>query len=176
MLKLTKRMTIVLVVTILSAGMAVAETRMAIMNYQAVLFSSSAAQEATEVLRQSLSGQQAQLKQLQQGMESRQSRLKTDAEILTPEESLVFQREIQAMAVEQSRLSNQMQQAQQKSRNEFVAQYQPLVRDIVQVYVKEKDYDLILDAQAVLVNIEVPDITQIILEKFDAKYDEMKSK
>jgi Skp family chaperone for outer membrane proteins len=63
-----------------------------------------------------------------------------------------------------------MQQAQQESRNAFVKEYQPVVRDFVSDYVKANGFSLVLDSQVVLWNESEPDISESILNSFDEWY------
>lgn len=147
-----------------------AETKIAVMNYQAVLFNSAAANDATIQLRTALAPQQTRLQDIQQQVEVRQSRLTTDQDILTDEEIESFQVEIQELLNERTQLSALLQQEQQKSRNAFVQQFQPVIRTLVSDYVQTENITLVLDAQMVLWNGGEEDITNVILEKFDALY------
>ncbi len=152
-----------------------AETNMAVLNYQVVLFNSIAAEEATVQLRKSLEPAQQRLNDIQSGLSSRQSRLQTDADILTEEEVLIFQQEIQSFLAEQAQISSQMQQAQQQSRTQFVQTFQPVVREIVQSIVVELGFTLVIDSQAVLWNEGTEDLTEQVLNQFDLQYSKSQS-
>lgn len=168
---------IALVIVAASVGVSSwAETKMAVLDYQAVLFKSLAADDATAQLRELLSGHQARLKELEQGITTRQARLKTDVDILTDEEKQQFVEEIQAFQSELGTINGQIQQAQQNSRNEFIKYYQPAIRSIVEEYVTAEQIDLVLEAQTVLWNSTVPDITQPVLDIFDQKFSDNKAK
>lgn len=167
-----------LVVSAIAAFMAtaaLAETKIAVMDYQAVLFNSVAAQDASVVLRASLADVQARLQELQQGLESRQQRLETDKDILTEEEIAQYRAEMDAMVQEQQQLAAQIQQAQQQSRVQFNEQFKPLIRELVTAFVAKTDYNLIVEAQAVLWNVDTPDITEEILNQFDNEYAKLKA-
>ena len=150
---------------------AFAETKLAVMNYQAVLFNSKAANDATLVLRASIEPDQKRLQDIQQQLETRQSRLVTDNDILTDEEKLKYQREMQALLGEQQQISARMQQAQQDSRNGFIQQYQPVIRELVAAYVEKEGFTIVIDSQAVLWNTNEPDLTEVILAQFDSQYE-----
>jgi len=147
-----------------------AETKIAIMNYEAVLFNSTAAEAATLQLRATLAGAQGRVKDIQLGIETRQNRLLTDGDILTAQEIAAFEQELQALGQEQAQITAQMQQAQQQGRADFIQQYQPLIRELMDTYVTEQGYNLVVDAQAVLWVMETPDITDEMLIQFDAAY------
>jgi len=163
-----------LVCALVSPGV-YAETKIAIMNYQAVLFSSTAAEAATLQLRTDLAGARGRLKDIQLGIETRQDRLLTDGDMLTAEEIALFELELQALMEEQAQISAQMQQAQQKSRTEFIQQFQPLIRELMDALVTEQGYNLVVDAQAVLWVTDTPDITDEMLAQFDAAYGQLKA-
>jgi len=157
-----------------SLNTAYAEAKLAVMDYQAVLFNSVAAGDATLQLREALAGAQGLLDEIKNGIESRQNSLKVDAEILTEDEIAKFQQEIQEALAQRSQISAQMQQAQQKSRNEFINQYRPAIADLVSKHVEAQGYTLVIDSQAVLWNVDTPDISEEILSLFDAQYGEQK--
>jgi Skp family chaperone for outer membrane proteins len=163
-----------LVVATTLTSAAIAETKIAIMNYQSVMFNSVAATDATVQLRSNLAPAQKALQDISQQIESRQGRLSTDRDILTDEEVQQFNNELQSLFAEQTQITSQMQQAQQNSRNAFIQQYQPIIRDLVSTYVEEKTITLVVDAQAVLWNSGEPDITEDLLQAFDAWYQENK--
>jgi len=152
-----------------------AETKIAVMNYQAVLFNSIAAEAATLKLRTALAGAQGRVKDIQLGIETRQNRLLTDGDILTDEEIASFEQELQALVQEQAQITAQMQQAQQQSRADFIQQYQPLIRELMDALVTEQGYNLVVDAQAVLWVTDTPDITDEMLTEFDAAYGQLKA-
>ena len=174
MLNLHIRRTAVAWLLSLAAVGAFAESKLAVMNYQAVLFNSMAANDATLVLRSNLEPEQKRMQDIQQQLETRQSRLVTDKDILTDAEKLNFQREMQALVAEQQQLSARMQQAQQNSRDEFIRNYQPVIRELVAAHVAAEGYILVIDFQAVLWNTNEPDLTEIILSQFDAQYESEK--
>jgi Skp family chaperone for outer membrane proteins len=150
-----------------------AETKMAVIDTQTVLFKSLAAEDATNQLRELLSDHQARLKELEQGIETRKNRLETDAEILTEEEKQGFVQEINQYQSEAARINAKIQQAQQKSRAEFIRYYQPAISSIVEEYVEKEKIDVVLDSQAVIWNgAALTDITQPVLEAFDQRFSE----
>jgi outer membrane protein len=152
------------------SGAALAESKLAVMNYQAVLFNSAAAEDATLQLRTALATEQNRLQDLTQQIETRRSRLQTDQELMTEEEINQYKKDIQGMMSEQAKLQAVMQQRQQESRNAFIKQFQPFIRSLVKSYVEENGITLVVDTQAVLWNEGEPDITQEILASFDREY------
>lgn len=150
------------------------ELNIAVLNYQALLFESVAAEDATEVLRGSVGAVQARLQEIQAGMDTRQNRLRTDAAILTEEETARFRLELQEMNNERAVLTAQLQQAQQQSRDEFVRQYQPFLRQLVEAYILEQGYNLVVDSQAIVWNTGATDITQDLLTLFNDAYVEQR--
>jgi Skp family chaperone for outer membrane proteins len=156
------------------SGNVLAETKIAIMNYQAVLFNSAAATDATMQLRTALAPEQKRLQDLSQQIDTRRSRLETDKDLMTAEEIEQYQNDIQAMLSEQSQISAVMQKRQQESRNAFVKQFQPFIRSLVESYIEKQGITLVLDSQTVLWNQGEPDITEDILAAFDREYNAKK--
>lgn len=156
-------------------ALAAGETRIAVMNYQAVLFNSAAAEDATLALRSKLTAEQARLQDIEQQIKVRQRRLSTDRDILTADEIQAFEQEVQQLLSENAQLSALLQQEQQQSRNAFVEQFQPVIRELVAEYVAANGITLVLDAQMVLWNDGEEDITRLILDQFDSRYVEQKS-
>lgn len=152
-------------------NLATAADGMVVMNYQAVLFNSAAAEEASVELRDRLQPAQARVQELETALQARQSRLQTDADILTEQEINGFQQEMQAMAAERQQLAARIQQEQRASQNAFAQEYQPLIREIVSNYVEENDIGVILEAQAIVWNTSLPDITEDITALFDEQYN-----
>lgn len=144
---------------------------MAVMNYQAVLFNSAAAEDASVELRDRLAAAQSRVQELEAALQARQSRLQSDADILTEEEIANFQQEMQTMAAERQQLTARIQQEQRASQNAFAQQYQPLIREIVSNYVEENDIGVILEAQAIVWNTSLTDITEDITALFDEQYN-----
>ncbi len=175
---MTRPQTLKLCVTLLASLImmpVMAESKIAVMNYEAVLFNSQAANDATLELRTSLAPEQKRLQDIKLQFETRQSRLTTDRDILTEEEVAQFQKELQTLAGEQQQISARMQQVQQESRNAFVQQYQPVIRELVSALVKSEGYTMVIDSKAVLWNENEPDLTDQILEQFDAQYTKQQS-
>lgn len=168
-------LSVLLGTAVVSTMVVAAETTLAVMNYQAVLFNSAAANDATLQLRSMLEPEQKMLQDIKQQIETRQSRLETDKDILTEEEEAGFQGEIQSLLTDQAQISARMQQAQQNSRDAFIKQFQPAIRALVEQVVAEKGYTLVVDAQAVLWNAGEPDITEDVLNAFDNWYANAKA-
>lgn len=158
---------------LVTASFSVAEVKMAVFNYQAALFNSIAAQQATNELREQAAPAQQQLLDIQQGIQTRQSRLQTDADILTPAEIQQFQEELQILVNQQSELNQRLQAFQQQARNAFEQQFRSVMLEIVETLVEEQSIDVVLDAAAVAYNRSLPDITEEVLEAFDARYTEL---
>ena len=159
---------------VLISSSVLADTKIAVMNYQAVLFNSAAANDATLQLRTALAPEQKRLQDLAQQIQTRRSRLETDQELMTTEEVDQYKRDIQSMMGEHNQLTAVLQKRQQESRNAFVKQFQPFIRSLVENYVSEHSITLVLDSQTVLWNQGEPDITEDILAAFDREYNAKK--
>lgn len=171
-MKLFKQLALIAMASLSMTAMA--ETKIAVMNYQDVLFNSAAAEDATLQLRTFLEPEQKQLNDLNAKLQNREGRLQTDKDILTEEEVVALQTEMQELLAERNNVLARMQQAQEQSRAQFIQNFQPAVRELVAVYVAENGFSLILDAQVVLWNEGEPDLTEPMLEAFNNWYAEQK--
>jgi outer membrane protein len=169
--QLVSLVTVAMVGFVLSSQVS-AETKIAILDSQVVLFNSAAANAATLELRTTLAPYQSQLQDIQSQIQTRQNRLQSDQAIMTEEEVAEFQLEIQNLLNNQAQLSSQLQQFQQQSRNAFVQQYEQTIQGIIAEYIEENGYTLVLNAQVVIANAGEADITEDILNLFDAYYNE----
>lgn len=176
MKQLIKALIVSMSLSLLVTGNALAETQIAVMNYQAVLFNSLAADDAANQLREALSPAQGKINELKSGIQTRQNRLKTEEGILTDAETLQFKQEINQYSAELAQITNQIQSAQQQSRNEYIKFYQPVIKQFVDQQAQADGYDLVVDSQAVLYVADVPDITESVLAKFNEDFTSKKAK
>ncbi|WP_297890463.1 OmpH family outer membrane protein [Sulfurihydrogenibium sp.] len=115
---------------------------------QTIVNNSKAGKDAQSLLEES--GKKAQAE-----VEARQKTVKQDQK---------SQEEFQAFAI-------QKQQEVLKRRDELLSQFMKLVQENLESFAKEKNYNLIIDKQAVLYGKPELDKTQEFLTYFDSKYE-----
>lgn len=145
-------------------------TEVALLDQNYVLFNSDAAQDATAELKREFEQEEQQVQTLGQSIQQLQSRARTDADIMTEAELAELENELQQRARQREQLVRQLQQVQGERRNAFIQQYQPMMAQAIEAAVDGQEYDVILDKGAVVYHRNSLDITDAVLEEFNALY------
>lgn len=145
-------------------------TDVALLDQNFVLFNSDAAQDATAELKREFEQEEQQVQTLGQSIQQMQSRARTDADIMTEDELSELESELQQSARQREQLVRQLQQVQGERRNAFIEQYQPMMAQAIEAAVDGEEYDVILDKGAVVYHRNSLDITEAVLEEFNALY------
>ncbi|MDX1267864.1 MAG: OmpH family outer membrane protein [Oceanisphaera sp.] len=145
-------------------------TDVALLDQNYVLFNSDAAQDATAELKREFEQEEQQVQTLGQSIQQLQSRARTDADIMTEEELSELENELRQRARQRDQLVRQLQQVQGERRNAFIQQYQPMLAQAIEAAVDGQEYDVILDKGAVVYHRNSLDITDAVLEEFNALY------
>lgn len=156
----------------ITATVVAAETEIAVIDFQRVLFQSVAAQDATQKLQPEISAVQQRIGEIETRINALQNALQIDAATLTEDELLVKQNEIQQLVNERASAIQFGQQKQTNSRNEFVSAYKGKVQEVVATVSKERGYNLVIDLSTVVYVDGVVNITDEVLIAFDEIYNE----
>lgn len=159
-------------ILVLTLGMVttVKAADIAILDQNFVLFGSEAAEQATAQLRSEYAEQEQQVQTLEQAIRQLQSRARTDRDIMTDDEMRQLEQEAQQRLAQREQLVRQLQQVQNERRNAFVERYQPMLAEAIERAVGDNQYDLIIDKSAVIYHRNSLDITEAVLEEFNALY------
>lgn len=159
-------------VALVAIGLAasVQATEVALLDQNYVLFNSDAAQDATAELKREFEQEEQQVQTLGQSIQQLQSRARTDADIMTEAEMAELESELQQRARQREQLVRQLQQVQGERRNAFIEQYQPMMARAIEAAVDGNEFDVILDKGAVVYHRNSLDITEAVLEEFNALY------
>ncbi|HET8902871.1 MAG TPA: OmpH family outer membrane protein [Saccharospirillum sp.] len=159
-------------VALIAIGMAasVQATEVALLDQNYVLFNSDAAQDATAELKREFEQEEQQVQTLGQSIQQLQSRARTDADIMTEAEMAELESQLQQRARQREQLVRQLQQVQAERRNAFIEQYQPMMAQAIEAAVEGNEFDVILDKAAVVYHRNSLDITEAVLEEFNALY------
>jgi outer membrane protein len=162
------KVAVVLSAMVLAATVQAAEVALLDQNY--VLFNSDAAQAATAELKQEFAQEEQQVQTLGQSIQQLQSRARTDADIMTDAEMSELEAQLQQRARQREQLVRQLQQVQGERRSAFVRQFQPLMAEAIEAVVEGREFDIILDKAAVVYHRNSLDLTDAVLEQFNALY------
>lgn len=154
----------------LAMAATVQATEVALLDQNFVLFSSDAAQAATADLKREFAQEEQQVQSLGQSIQQLQSQARTDADIMTEAEVAELQSQLQQRARQRDQLVRQLQQVQGERRNAFIEQYQPMLVEAIEAAIDGQQYDVIVDKSAVVYHRNSLDITEAVLEEFNALY------
>lgn len=169
LLRLSAKTTVALLLSI-GIATAVHAADIAILDQNYVLFGSEAAEEASAQLRSEYAEQEQQVQALEQSIRQLQNRARTDADIMTEDEMRQLQQEAQQSLARREQLVGQLQQVQSERRNAFIERYQPMLAQAIERAVGDEEYDLIVDKSAIVFHRNSMDITDAVLEQFNALY------
>lgn len=162
-----KRITLALVAMTCLAAAAAAETKIAVIDQERVLFGSEAARDASSALQQEFSGQEQQVRQLEQQITEMRERGEAEAALMSEEEVNQLQQEIQFLLQQRQQLVQQLQNAQQERRRDFVQEFEAPLTEILEAIIEEQGIDLLISTDEVLYARPDMDITEEALERFN---------
>lgn len=155
-----------LVMMVLMASWAQA-SKIAVLDQQAALFSTKVAEAENVRLQADFGDMDAERQRLMQELNQLARQYQNDAAILSEQEKNEQQAKIERARQRYAELNSQLAQSQQQREQAFIAEYrQPLVQAIEAV-VKKGEYDIVLDANAVIFVKDGIDITEQVITEFD---------
>lgn len=158
---------IVALVLTLMAPLAIAETKIAVFDWQAALMGAEQVKQEFKAIDDSLADDEARVRQLAEEGRSKQERLKQDGAIMSEDDKRNLQQEIRDQSQEYQFLVNKLQKSRQERRQRIVEQYRPQLEAAVQSVLKSEDIDLLLDRQAVTFAKPDLDITQQVADQLN---------
>lgn len=164
--------TSILVLAVSLAGYATADTNIAVIDQERVLFGSDAAQAASAQLQQDFSAQESRVRQLEQEITDLRERGESDAALMSEQELDSLRQEIQTKMGQRQQLVQQLQNAQQQRRQGFVQQYEGDLTAIIEQIVDEREIDLLISADEILFAQPDMDITEETLSRFNASLED----
>ncbi|ODC04243.1 hypothetical protein BFW38_12590 [Terasakiispira papahanaumokuakeensis] len=158
---------IVALMLTLLAPLAVADTKIAVFDWQAALMGAEQVKKEFKDIDDSLADDEARVRQLAEEGRSKQERLKQDGAIMSEDDKRNLQQEIRDQSQEYQFLVNKLQKSRQERRQRIVEQYRPQLEAAVQAVLKSEDIDLLLDRQAVTFAKPDLDITQQVADQLN---------
>lgn len=161
-----------LVLALALPGVATAETNIAVIDQERVLFGSDAAQAASAQLQQDFSAQEGQVRQLEEDINTLRERGQNESALMSEQEVEALRQEVQEKMGQRQQLVQQLQNAQQQRRQAFVQQYEGDLTAILEQIIEERGIDLLISADEVLFAQPAMDITEETLSRFNASLDD----
>ncbi len=151
-------------------GLALADTRIAIIDQERVLFGSAAAQEVTAQLQQEFQQEEQQLRAIEQDIVSLRNRAETEGSLMTNDELAAIERQVNQLLQERQNIVQALQGVQQERRVQFIQTFEAPLTQILEAIVEDRNIDLLISADEVLYANPNLDITDEALNQFNAWY------
>lgn len=144
-----------------------ADTRIAIIDQERILFGSVAAEAVTAELQQQFQNEEQALRALEQDIVSLRNRAETEGSLMTSDELTNIERQINRLLQERQNLVQQLQSIQQERRIEFIQTYEAPLTQILEAIIEDRGIDLLISADEVLFASPELDITEEALRQFN---------
>ncbi len=125
------------------------ERKVGVVNLEAALFNTEAAQEMQASLEQEFSDDQQRLQELNNQLQSLAERAQREQSILTDSELRRINADAEDTQVQMRQISQRVQEGMQERQQEFVDSMREDLGTAIETVVEEGDYDLVLNASAV---------------------------
>ncbi len=148
-------------------GYVSAETTIAVVDQQRVLFGSDAVAGVRSELRSQLGGVEEEVRGLEQDITRLRERGEEEASLMSDDELQSLNEEIQSKLQEREQLVRQLQEAQQQRQQAFLQEYEGQFTAILEDIIDERGIDLLISTEEVLYARPDMDITDEALERFN---------
>lgn len=145
--------------------------KIGVLNVQAALFNSDAAQVVQEELAQRLEPDRDRAENLQQQWLGLQAEFEQNEAVMTDEEKGRINIEAQDLQVQLQRVAERIQQMVQARNQQFLQEMGEELAAAVQEVVEEGEFDLILNSDAVPHYVQTLDITARVTAKLNENSD-----
>lgn len=152
---------------LLAAGSAVADTKIAVLDYQMALVESDAAKRYAVDSEKKFSPQLKRLQALETDAKRLQDRLMKDGEKMKQAELERLELEFKQKARDFQTLSQELNESKGKADNEMLQSLQPKLDKAVEEELKAGNYDLVIDRNAVVEVKPKLDITLRVIERLN---------
>lgn len=141
--------------------------RIAVIDLQAALMQSKQVQEEFKQAEQKLSSEQNRVRQLAEEVRSLQEKLQKDESIMSAEQKRQANKQIEEKHQEYQFLGSRLQKQVQDIEQEIINRNQGKLEKAVDLVLKEKNIDLLLNKQATPFAKPEFDITSAVIEKLN---------
>lgn len=147
---------------------AAAQMSIAVLNYERAVMDSDAHQRHAAELEQRLGSQVQRLQNIEREMRRLQERGQNERDRLEQDELEKLELEFRQRAREREQQAQQLQEAKQAADRQLLEQLQPRLNAAIEAIIQANDYDLILDASAVVHVKPERDITNQVIERLNS--------
>ncbi|SDT93177.1 OmpH family outer membrane protein [Halopseudomonas salegens] len=147
---------------------AAAEMKIAVINYERAVMESDAAKRHSAEMEERLGSQVQRLQNLEREMRRLQERGQAERDRLEQDELEKLELEFRQRAREREQQAQQLQEAKQAADRQMLEQLQPRLNSVIETIIDSNDYDLVLDASAVVHVTPDRDITNQVIERLNS--------
>jgi outer membrane protein len=150
-------------------GTAAYANNVAVADSQAAIFASSYAKQTVNTLNTTLKPQRDRLESLTKELSAIETRFKTDAKILKPEEIKTLQGQAQSKINEYNSTAEGLQKRVDETQSTMYKTLLPKLEKIIEDLRKEGNYDIIIEKKNVIWASPIVDLTSKITQRLDAQ-------
>jgi outer membrane protein len=158
-----------LLLSLLAAGAAAAELKIAVLDTQRALIESEEAQQLLRSAQTELEGEQQQVNTLGAEIMALQEQMQKDAEVMSPAEQRRRQKELEDKQLDYQFRANRLQKEVQDRRQELLQQMAPKIDAVLQDLIELEGYDVIMQRNSLLYANSKHDITRKVTEKLNER-------
>lgn len=163
-----KRVKILGMLVLLSLSVPVAaELKVAVIDLRRAVFTSEDANEFTQKIQEQFKGEEEEIRKVQEEARAMRERLETDSAMMNDTERGKAAREFENKVREFNELRQQLDQAVNQQRSQFLQQAQPEIDEALKNILDERDLDLILPREAVVFAKPEMDLTEELINRLN---------
>ena len=152
------------------SGLAMAQTKIAIINLQKAVLESNEIKKASTALEAKFKPRQQELEKLQADIEQIQQKLQTGQGKLTPQAEADYQAEGTRKQTMLTRKSEDLQKDVDAERNEILGKSSKQMQEVVSKLAAEKGYDMVVDVSNTVFFKPALEITADAITAYNAAY------
>lgn len=168
-LTITKSLVSVGALALLAMGAAQADTKIGVVNVQALLEESPQAKAASQALQDEFAPRQRDLQQKQKELQAKQDKLDRDGSVMSETEKSTLEKDLRNGQRDLQSKGEAFTEELNTRRNEELGKLQTTLLQEVQTFAKAGGYDLVVPSNQVLFAKDTFDITPQVLAAWQAK-------
>ncbi len=152
------------------AGIASAQTKVAVINLQRAVLESAEIKKASAEMEAKYKPRTTQIDQLQKDLQNISQQLQTNAGKLTPQAEADLQAQGQRKQRDLQRIQDDLQQDVDRERNEILGKSSQKMSEVVKKIAEEKGLDLVVDVSTTVYFKPAMEITADAIAAYDKAY------
>ena len=142
--------------------------RIVVVDLQTALNNSQEGQRAKATIEGFAAAKQGDIAKTEDAIKAARTKLDADAPMLDPDKRMEREQEVQTMILEYQQVVYESQMEMQNMELEMTAKILEKLADMATTVAKERGYDVVLEAGAVVFSVDSMDITNDVITRFNA--------